>query len=134
MKAQLMRQRLGEVEVACLATITKRGRPHVVPCCFVLVGNVVYTAVDAKPKSTTSLRRIENITTHPEATLLVHHYDHDWSRLWWIRLDGSGRIVPGSDERDLAIEHLTAKYPQYRHMPISGRVIGIDVHTWRSWP
>ena len=134
MESQLMRRRVEEAEVARLATVTERHLPHVVPCCFVLVENTVYTAVDAKPKSTLLLRRVENITTQPAVSLLVDHYDHDWERLWWIRLDGDGRIVRSEEERDLAIRLLTGKYRQYSAVRIPGPVIGVNVHTWKSWP
>ena len=42
---------------------------------------MVFTAVDAKPKSTQRLRRLANIDHQPEVSLLVEHYDDDWSQL-----------------------------------------------------
>src|SRR4051812_30954340 len=82
-----MRRRVHDARVARLATVTSEGRPHVVPCCFVLAGNgdVMYSAVDGKPKSTLELRRLANIHAHPHASLLVDHYADDWSALWWVR-------------------------------------------------
>ena len=44
--------------VARLATVGPDGRPHVVPICFALDGDTLYTAVDSKPKSTRRLRRL----------------------------------------------------------------------------
>src|SRR5947209_988633 len=83
-----MRQRMREARVGRLATVTGEGRPHVVPCCFVLAGDaaVVYSAVDGKPKSTLQLRRLANIRANPYASLLVDHYADDWSALWWVRV------------------------------------------------
>ncbi len=128
------RRRVATAPVARLATVTDGGRPHVVPCCFVLAGDVLWSAVDAKPKSTLALRRLANLRANPAVSVLVDHYAEDWSELWWIRLDGEGRVVEAGPERDVAIERLTAKYPQYRTAPPPGPVVSVDVEAWRSWP
>jgi PPOX class probable F420-dependent enzyme len=129
-----MRGRVRDARVACLATVTPEGRPHVVPCCFALDGDAVYSAVDAKPKSTMDLRRIVNLRAHGHAALLVDHYAEDWSVLWWVRVDGTGRVVDGGDERDHAIAVLTEKYAQYRSKPPPGAVVAIGALRWRAWP
>ena len=98
--------------------MTVDGRPHLVPCCFVLAANTIYSAVDAKPKTTLALRRLANIAAHPAATLLVDEYDdNDWSTLWWVRLDGAARVVSDPQERERALTLLAAKYPQYTRTP-----------------
>jgi len=129
-----MRQRLAAARVGHLATVTPEGRPHLVPCCFVLDGDVVYTAVDAKPKSTLRLRRIRNLLANPSVSLLVDHYDEDWSTLWWVRADGRGRVVESDEERARALDLLAEKYPQYREQRPPGPVIALDITTWRAWP
>lgn len=132
-----MRARLAEARVGRLGTVTPDGRPHLVPCCFTLVGDTVYSAVDAKPKSTLALRRLANLRATGHASLLVDHYDEDWSTLWWVRVDGDGRVVesdhPGP-ERDTALAALAAKYEQYRRTPPPGPVVALDVTRWRAWP
>ena len=45
--------------------------------------------------------------------MLVDHYEDDWSKLWWVRLRGTARIV----EDPRAVELLPAKYPQYAERP-----------------
>ncbi|MDE0700053.1 MAG: TIGR03668 family PPOX class F420-dependent oxidoreductase [Acidimicrobiaceae bacterium] len=129
-----VRQRVSEARSGVLSTITADGRPHAVPCCFVLDGEIVYSAVDAKPKSTLALRRLDNLAVHPEACLLVDHYEDDWSELWWIRLDCTARVLTDGDERNRALDLLAAKYPQYRSTRPPGPVIALDVTTWRWWP
>jgi len=128
------RRRVESARVGRLGTVTAEGKPHLVPCCFVLREDVVYTAVDAKPKSTLALRRIDNISAHGWASLLVDHYEEDWSALWWVRLDGTGRVIDSGDEIEQAKRALAAKYPQYENVAIPGPVIGISVKRWRSWP
>jgi len=128
------RQRVARARVGRLCTVTADHRPHVVPCCFVLHAGTAYSAIDRKPKSTLVLRRLQNLWTNAAASLLVDHYAEDWSELWWVRLDGSGRTVESEDERARALEMLARKYRQYREAPPLGAVIALDVERWRSWP
>ncbi|MGH3648952.1 MAG: TIGR03668 family PPOX class F420-dependent oxidoreductase, partial [Micromonosporaceae bacterium] len=98
MDAQRMRRLVDAARVARLATVDAHGRPHLVPICFVRLGETVYTAVDHKPKRTAALRRIANLQATGHASILIDEYAEDWSRLWWIRLDGTGRIVTNETE------------------------------------
>ena len=130
-----MGRRLGAARIGRLATITSDGRPHLVPCCFAFDGSRIVTAVDGKPKSTTALRRLDNIRSHPAVTLLVDHYDdRDWDQLWWVRADGLATVIDAGPERDTAVSLLVAKYPQYRVLPPPGPVIVMEPTAWRGWP
>lgn len=130
----VVRERIAHAPVARLATVRPDGRPHVVPITFALDGDTIVTAVDHKPKTTTSLQRLRNIEAHPVASVLVDHYEDDWSRLWWARGDGTARIVAGGAARDRAIERLVDKYEPYRRTPPGGPVIVVTVRRWTSWP
>jgi PPOX class probable F420-dependent enzyme len=125
--------RLTTALVARLATIDPDGRPHLVPIVFALDGGTLYSAVDRKPKRSTTLRRIENARTRPDVTILVDHYEDDWSRLWWIRLRGRARVLDAGEEHDRALELLAGKYPQYRSEPPTGPVLAVDVTEVREW-
>jgi PPOX class probable F420-dependent enzyme len=116
--------------VARLATVDADGRPHVVPICFALDGDTLYTAVDGKPKATRRLRRLENIEANPWVEVVVDHWDEDWSRLWWVRLAGPARVVD-ADAR--ALELLQAKYEQYRADPPAGPFVVMAVESRREW-
>lgn len=128
-----VRRRVGQARVARLATVDGQGRPHVVPICFALADDVLYSAVDSKPKRSPRLKRLENIRANPNVTVLVDHYEDDWSRLWWVRLRGRGRVLEGGEERDRALALLADKYPQYRAQPLVDAVIAIDLDEWREW-
>jgi len=128
-----MRSRVTAARVARLATITTQGVPHIVPFCFALTGDVVVTAVDAKPKSTGELRRLANIEANPSVSVLVDHYDDNWSQLWWVRLDASASVVRTGPKRDHAIDLLAEKYPQYRSQRPAGAVIILEVDNWQGW-
>jgi PPOX class probable F420-dependent enzyme len=125
--------RLTAARVARLATTDPDGRPHLVPIVFALDGETLYSAVDRKPKRSTKLRRVENARVRPDVTVLVDHYEDDWSRLWWIRLRGRARVLDEGEERERALELLAEKYPQYRREPPDGPVLAVDVTDVRTW-
>lgn len=119
--------------VARLATLQADGRPHLVPIVFALAGDTLYSAVDAKPKRSRTLRRIENARERPDVTVLVDRYDDDWTRLWWVRIRGRARVLDDGDEAAGALEALTEKYSQYRGRPPGLPVLAIDIDDWREW-
>jgi PPOX class probable F420-dependent enzyme len=122
-----------QARVARLATIDPDGRPHLVPITFALAGEVLYSAVDSKPKRSRRLKRIENARARPEVTVLVDGYEEDWSRLWWLRLRGTARVLERGDEFDRALSLLGDKYEQYRANPPGGPVLAVDVTERREW-
>jgi PPOX class probable F420-dependent enzyme len=130
---KVLRERVSTARVARLATIDPDGRPHLVPIVFALSGNTVYSAVDAKPKRSRTLRRIENARERPNVAVLVDHYDDKWERLWWVRLRGRGRVLDGGEEAERALSLLAQKYEQYRETAPGFPVLAIYVDEWRSW-
>ena len=67
----------------------------------------------------------------PRASLLADHYDdEDWTRLWWVRADGTARIL---DDAPAAIDLLVQKYAQYRERRPAGPVIALDVQRIKGW-
>jgi PPOX class probable F420-dependent enzyme len=129
----IVRDRVEAARVARLATTDPDGRPHLVPIVFVLDGDTLYAAVDAKPKRSRTLRRIENARERPDVTVLVDHYEDDWTRLWWVRLRGRARVLDGGEEAERALGLLAAKYEQYASERPGLPVLAIDVLEWRGW-
>jgi PPOX class probable F420-dependent enzyme len=119
--------------VARLATVGADGTPHLVPVVFVLRDEVVYTSVDAKPKTTQRLRRLANIERNPQVSLLVDHYAEDWSQLWWVRIDGIAAIHHDGAAMRSGLDLLRSKYAQYQTVPLIGPVIAVAVQRWSSW-
>ncbi len=119
--------------MARLATVGADGAPHLVPITFAVHGDTILTAVDGKPKSTMRLRRLANIATNPNVSVLVDHYDDDWQTLWWARADGVARLVDTASERREAVRLLTGRYEQYVATPPPGPVVAIDVGRWSGW-
>jgi PPOX class probable F420-dependent enzyme len=134
MDRETMRGLVSPAPVGRLATVRRDGRPHVVPICFVVTDDdIVYSAVDDKPKRHRHLQRLSNVTATGTASFLVDEYDDEWSRLWWVRLDGRARLVDNIAEAEQAIRSLSRKYPQYRDKPPSGPILAVDVQRWVGW-
>jgi PPOX class probable F420-dependent enzyme len=127
------RERFVAARVATLATVDASGGPHLVPVTFAVEGDTVWSAVDGKPKRVTRLRRHENIRSRPGVSLLVQHWEEDWSRLWWVRADGLARVSADPTTVEHAVGLLRRKYDQYRTVGAGGPVIEVTVRTWRGW-
>jgi PPOX class probable F420-dependent enzyme len=104
-----------------------------VPVCFALDEQTLYFAVDHKPKRTINLKRLRNIAANPAVSVLADHYEDDWRRLWWVRLDGVARVVTGGAEASKAISLLAARYPQYRENTPAGPVVAVAVAAMTGW-
>jgi PPOX class probable F420-dependent enzyme len=125
--------RFAQSPVARLATVTPEGTPHLVPVVFAVDQDRVYTAVDAKPKTTQRLRRLTNIEHNPHVSLLVDRYSDDWTQLWWVRADGVATIHAGDEAMRTGYRLLRAKYAQYQAVRLNGPVIAVAVHHWAGW-
>jgi coenzyme F420-0:L-glutamate ligase/coenzyme F420-1:gamma-L-glutamate ligase len=107
--------------VARLATADARGRPHVVPVCYAWDEAHFYTPLDEKPKRTDPrrLRRVRNLAANPQASLLVDHYEDDWSRLGYVLAQGTARLAePGEPEHTTGVRLLRERYPPYQAMAL----------------
>jgi PPOX class probable F420-dependent enzyme len=124
--------------VAHLATADASGAPHVVPICFVAIGDTVYVAIDEKPKQDRDpyrLRRLRNLVENPRVAIVADVYDdEDWSQLGFVLMRGSARVIEEGAEHDRAIVALRQKYAQYRAMALEDRpVIAADIEQVTSW-
>lgn len=128
-----MKRRLASATIARLATVGADGRPHIVPVCFALDGQTLYFAVDFKPKRSADLKRLRNIAVNPGVSVLVDHYEDDWKRLWWVRLDGDARVVTDEAEAQKAIHLLATRYSQYRVTAPTGPVVGVVIAGMTGW-
>jgi len=129
---------LREARVGRLATADGRGRPLVVPVCFALADDVVYSAIDAKPKRDPSrpLRRVRNIAENPHVALVIDDYDEDWSRLRYVIVEGTATILTWGDEFAHGVDLLRDKYPQYRAMGLGregGTLIRVQAARVLPW-
>jgi PPOX class probable F420-dependent enzyme len=133
METAELRRRFASRPVARLSTMRPDGSPHVVPIVFALVGDTVFSAVDAKPKRSTDLQRLVNVRAEPRCAVLVDHYDDDWRRLWWVRADGHGEVVDVPPAGHPGIVALVQRFSQYRDEPPSGPLLVVTVQRWTGW-
>ena len=128
---------LGEARRATLATIDPAGRPRLVPICFVLIGDVIWSPLDEKPKASSDprrLARVRDIEVRPSVALLVDHWSEEWSELAWLRIRGSATIVEPRDVPSEVVAALRAKYPQYADHDLEHRpMIAITIERVTSW-
>ena len=103
------------------------------PICFALECDSLYSAVDEKPKRSRRLKRLENIGAHPAVSVLVDHFEANWSNLWWVVAEGRAEILDTGEQASRALELLVAKYPQYQATRPGGPVIAVSITRWRSW-
>jgi PPOX class probable F420-dependent enzyme len=128
---------LAEARTATLATIDPDGRPRLVPICFVLTVDVIWSPLDEKPKAVADVRalaRVRDIVARPSVTVLVDRWSEDWSRLAWVRVYGHAALVEPGDVPDSVLQGLRAKYPQYLGHDLESRpLISIAIERVASW-
>jgi PPOX class probable F420-dependent enzyme len=133
MDAEHCRARFAAARVVRLATVTAEGAPHLVPVTCAVIDDRIVFAVDHKPKTTHSLRRLANIAAEPRVSFLADEYDDDWTRLWWVRADAMALVLNGGPQRSAALDVLACKYQQYRQRRPTGTVVAADVLRWTGW-
>ena len=123
-----------------LATADANGQPHVIPVCYAFDGETIYSVLDAKPKTTPlrNLRRVRNILANPLVSLVVDHYQEDWTQLQYVMVTGEASLLePGlesGDEWARSIAMLREKYEQYQGMDLDeSPVIKITPTRFAPW-
>ncbi len=119
--------------VARLGTTDGDGAVRLVPVCFAVVDGWLASAVDHKPKRTGQLRRLDDMRAAGRATVLVDHYDDDWSQLWWVRVRGRAEVHEDGPAWTAAVAALQAKYVQYREQRPAGAVWRVAMDELRWW-
>lgn len=134
-RAYLARQRVGR-----LATATADGEPSVVPICYAVVGQRLYSPIDEKPKQRSAgiegLRRVRNLRQNPGAAVVVDTYSEDWQAIGFVLLRGTVRLLQPQDgaEHPLALAALRDRYAQYHAMDLESRpVLALDIARVVTW-
>lgn len=129
-----------KLPLARLGTADAEGRPSVVPVCFALVDGYFYTPIDEKRKSVSwgRLKRLRNIEANPSVSLLMDHYEADWTALAYVLVRGVAETLEPrgryAKEHAAAIARLRARYPQYENARIDQKpVIKITPEAVTFW-
>ncbi|HXJ78719.1 MAG TPA: TIGR03668 family PPOX class F420-dependent oxidoreductase [Candidatus Methylomirabilis sp.] len=129
---------IADARVGRLATADASGQPHVVPICYAFDGESLYSAIDAKPKTSgpRGLKRIRNISANPKVSVVIDRYDEDWMRLRYVIIQGQARILTDGGDFTRGVDLLLAKYPQYRTMGLdraTGLMIKVEAAQVTAW-
>lgn len=134
---------LANARRAVLATISPNGHPRLVPISFVLDPErpVLYSPLDEKPKRVADLHelaRVRDILRDPRVSVLVDTWDEDWSRLAWLRVEGTASLLEprggSAAEHRVATASLRSKYPQYATHDLEARpMIRIAIDRATGW-
>jgi PPOX class probable F420-dependent enzyme len=133
-----------KARVARLATVDLECMPHLVPVVFAFDYDrgFYFIPIDKKTKRTRpeNLKRVKNIKENPNVALLIDEYNEDWTKLYFIMIQGKASIIGNKkleqDEMSLlekAHKLLRNKYPQYQKIGIGEYIIIIMPQKVIAW-
>ncbi|CAN5506140.1 hypothetical protein BH10ACT11_BH10ACT11_12460 [soil metagenome] len=123
---------LDNARVARLAMLDEGDLPRVLPVTFALIGETIWSAIDSKPKRSSTPARVARLRRRPEAALVVDHYEEEWGALAWVEVVGRVEVAEVTGEGD-SLDALQVKYPQYRDQPPAGPLLGLHVERVVCW-
>jgi PPOX class probable F420-dependent enzyme len=131
-----------KARVARLATVDSECKPYLIPVVFVSDNNCYFVPIDEKHKRSTpeKLRRTKNIRQNSKVVLLIDEYNEDWTKLYFIMIQGNASIIGGkeSEQNEMVLLEkahglLYEKYHQYEKIGVGGYVIMIDPKKVTYW-
>lgn len=129
------RRRLANHVHGVLATLHAERGPDPQPVVYAVSDDgYVGVAIDTvKPKTSSRLRREDNLEADPRAALLLDHWDaDDWSRLWWVRADLRHIAEPSKELLEDLADRLARTVPQYADKPFH-RVLACRITNITGW-
>ena len=139
-----LKTRIKEAKVARLATVDIQCTPYLVPVVYVFDNDndCYFLPIDEKTKRSRpqNLKRVTNIQENPNVALLIDEYNEDWTKLYFIMIQGKGSILGGKKLKHNQIsllkkaqKLLRVKYPQYQKIGIGEYVIMIIPRKVIAW-
>ncbi len=129
------RYRLAAQVHGVLVTLHPERGPDPQPVVYALSddGHVGVPIDTVKPKSSSRLRREDNLEADPRGSLLVEHWEtEDWSRLWWVRAQLEHVPEPPTALTDELGDRLARTVPQYADKPFH-RILVCRVVAVTGW-
>jgi PPOX class probable F420-dependent enzyme len=138
---------IDKARIARLATVDSECKPHLVPVVFAFDGEYFYIPIDEKTKQEPSkpekLKRVKNIQTNPNIALLIDEYNEDWTKLYFVMIQGRASLISnkkGEQQNELLLlekahKLLSEKYHHYQKIGIGEYVIMIypyKIMTWKN--
>jgi PPOX class probable F420-dependent enzyme len=122
--------------IGYLATTASNLQPYATPVVFILQNENVYVPLDEKPKTVSAwdLKRVKNIQENPKVCFLIHHYDEDWTKLWFVMITGYAALVNATSETLKTIHSkFLSKYSQYNKISVGNFYIRIRINKTAYW-
>jgi PPOX class probable F420-dependent enzyme len=126
------RELLEAERVARLAYLDDGDRPRVLPVTYAMSGDLIWSAIDEKPKRAAEPARVRYLRRRPQAALCVDAYHDDWSRLAWVQLIGRVAVIDVPEAPE-ALDALAARYAPYRERTPPGPLLRLSVERALSW-
>lgn len=129
------RTRLAAEVHGVLVTLHPERGPDPQPVVYALSedGHVGVPIDTVKPKTSSRLRREDNLEADPRGSLLVEHWEtEDWSRLWWVRAQLEHLPDPPTALTDELADRLARTVPQYADKPFH-RILVCRVVAVTGW-
>jgi hypothetical protein len=129
------RARLAARVHGVLCTVHPQRGPDPQPVVYAVSddGHVGVPIDRVKPKSSSRLRREDNLEADPRAALLVEHWDaDDWTRLWWVRAHLEHVPDPPTSVTEDLAGRLASTVPQYADRPFH-RVLVCRIRAVTGW-
>ena len=96
---------------AVMSTVAIDESAHSVPVVFALLDDEIVSPIDHKPKSGLVMERVKNLGRDDRITLLIDHWNEDWTRLAWVMVRGTGTVEAEPAPGDM--RRLNERYDQY---------------------
>ena len=126
--------------IGYLATASSNMQPYMTPVVFVIQNENIYVPLDQKPKTVNilELKRVKNIQENSKVCFLVHRYDEDWTKLWFVMITGYATLVNATSETlkaKLKTIHnkFLSKYSQYNKISVGNFYIRIRIDKTAYW-
>ena len=137
---------ISKAKVARLATVDIKCAPYLVPVVFVLDNDNDYyfIPIDEKTKRSRpeNLKRVRNIQENPNVALLIDEYNEDWTKLYFVMIQGKATILGGKklEQNEVPLleqarKLLRRKYHQYQKISVGEYLIMImpqKVIVWKN--
>ena len=106
-----IRSFLTEERRGVMTTIDPDGSPHAVPVVFARAGDEIISPIDHKPKTGEVMKRVKNLRRDDRVTLLIDHWDEDWTRVGWLMVRGHATVDEDASPSLMSV--LNERYHQY---------------------
>ena len=129
------RARLAATVHGVLCTLHPDRGPDPLPVVYAVSedGHLGVPIDSIKPKTSTRLRREDNLAADPRAALLLEYWDPTaWSRLWWVRAHLHHVADPPQSLVDALADRLSHAGPQYADKPFH-RVLVCRIIAVTGW-